>query len=1738
MMHMNSKILAVTLTLLFVGTAVAVQPGAPGEAVINGVLNNEGSNGDDVLQSEWQTRREVHKLWLTNTNELQYFPCGNPGNGCGDNIHTLYSPADNVLDEGDAGVAGPAVFSYGTTRLDSPLHEIQAELYLGSTSATDVGGVLAGTVITLELFDGDVPIAGANAEYTLPNLGNTPSVGLLGLASAADTVKYQITEFFATPVIIPAGTDLNLRVSATPPPTSAQVHLAYDRDSLVNVLGIGVQTNVEKSWIRLVADSAHVQTWTETLQGKEQNVFPLPTNAPTSDRTVRFAVAQVSGLGDRAILEQLHSAQVIGVDTGTMYFQRGGASDGVTPWGYPTHSPTDATASNDGIFFTYYDLTYPTALVETGEFDFRIFNTNGGWDFIKTINIGGGSFGVKLLATEPAAKTVYLENPSRFIFEVTNKGTVLDDAVLSVGQSSQAWDVSISPGTLLEKMAPGAVRQVVVEVTPPPGVLSGERLYLNLTAQSFISTQAAIVSFQVSITDVAEYGVSLVGDIRAVKISPSETRVFPVTLRNDGNDADKFVVSGSGAPAGWRLVVTPSVLDIPAQSQAPVFVTLTAPANVERGEQFDLRITARRSNDFDTSASRFIQVDVFKQDLFEFLIEGESSAGVMSYVDATTAAAPFVHRMRDEGPDAASDSGTTSSGTIWDGLEGPDGDFDNTAIFKMVFANPGDTDDIISFVPEWGVGYQDVAGNSPCDGAGHPDGWRVRLWQDGQTPAGFQNVNDGQFRSLGFDVPVPKGEERAVFMEAKWQPTDNNCPSRTQTSATGTRGYDPAPFAPMEVEAYSQNNPVNRFVHHMRATFDIGGAGVRQSENMYSGATRDVSIQHGGFELDRVASAIVPVDGTAQQRSQKIPITISNTANEMDTIRVSLPSASRGWSMTIVDVNTDNAFNNDIGFAHTAGGRTSGCSAVSLEDGFVVMECTMGIGDQVTFNLRATAGNTVKIGDELDFKVEAISLDSLQDGQAGTIRDNLDVSLKAAGTFVMDLLPNSSIGRLEYKVQPGEKLVVPISLENSGTNADVYAWAFTNSPTDEKWVAALSHGGFLEIPAGQVMHGFTTIFVPVDAALGTRVGYTIGAQGTASTDSLNIQLEVVAGQSSLNVDTFPTDVVAGFDETNTVGFNVTRLAGDATSVNVRVFGSLPSEISIQNLNSNLAFNADGYVVGGLDLVTTQALGTSRIPVILEVTDNNQNKVRGAYIVNFASANLGFTATSETEPITVIPGGSAVATIKLENLGLSSDILKAEVASLPAGWAANFDEADIPLSPLAKTEVKLNVFADQDAVRGTTSQVSVVFVSNSDPLVSERVDVPFIVGVSELNLSIPEGTQFVAPTEVNQYKISVANVGDVADAVNIRVSVPEELRSLVQVSISEATAELIPDQAEEIVLTVTLAGALAGQTKVPVTLTVNSTNPMLQGLDTAIVNVEMLHHRSADIDKDGFLEYAVDRNQIASDGFESYLDTQTSGIISIAPNMERFLTAEARAAKTVSEVIDNKTVTHLLLFIDGDKDGRQDIFIDINQDLVPDVFWAPARGNFHQWNISKDVNGDGVPEAFIDVDADGALDVMYDFTKGDFTTLLRVDVDGNNQFDYVVDADGNGQADKGETVLFGKDGRVTAILEYRDIDGDGKPDAVYDIDGDGTPDYFIKDGTDTGIDIDLRDVNGDGILDWTYDADGDDINESYYDPATGESGFIDSSASFARLLRDYWYVGALFALVAVLFVVLIVVTRRS
>ena len=343
-------------------------------------------------------------------------------------------------------------------------------------------------------------------------------------------------------------------------------------------------------------------------------------------------------------------------------------------------------------------------------------------------------------------------------------------------------------------------------------------------------------------------------------------------------------------------------------------------------------------------------------------------------------------------------------------------------------------------------------------------------------------------------------------------------------------------------------------------------------------------------------------------------------------------------------------------------------------------------------------------------------------------------------------------------------------------------------------------------------------------------------------------------------------------------------------------------------------------------------------------------------------------------------------------------------------------------------------------------------------------------------------------------------------------------------------------------------------------------------------VKVLDYVAADVDGDGGqgsvsgngLEYAIDactKSQEEgcapdpTDGYELFREsTSAGGIVSREAPLTQFLDEESRAAIAAAGHMNGESY-----FLDANNDQHADHFIDTNGDGVPDVLWVPDYGGdirqmvVDHLNFTRDVTGDQLPELFIDLDGDARWDMVFDMAKGQFFPLIQAFIDDGNVMDYVVDTNKNGQFDPGETVLIGgPGGSVVGTIFNVDMDGDGVLDKAFDLKGDnngqpdGIPEYFIDGncnptqgkGACGSIAITPKDVTGDGKPDWTYDHTGKNGRpDAYYDPNctptkdTPCSGMIDTQAQFWRDLQKYWIVGALFAVALVLFVALLVVTRR-
>ena len=182
--------------------------------------------------------------------------------------------------------------------------------------------------------------------------------------------------------------------------------------------------------------------------------------------------------------------------------------------------------------------------------------------------------------------------------------------------------------------------------------------------------------------------------------------------------------------------------------------------------------------------------------------------------------------------------------------------------------------------------------------------------------------------------------------------------------------------------------------------------------------------------------------------------------------------------------------------------------------------------------------------------------------------------------------------------------------------------------------------------------------------------------------------------------------------------------------------------------------------------------------------------------------------------------------------------------------------------------------------------------------------------------------------------------------------------------------------------------------------------------------------SADIDSDGKLERATDKNNDPSDGYEFFEDSDGSSVVvSIA---------------------------------DGDDDGKADYLIDIDGNGIADIYWDPDSGYILQLSQQaiRDIDEDSQTEYALD--ANDATDDGFElFLDPDSSTTVSYSFDGDNdgKTDYLLDTNGTGEPD----VYWDPDGLLLSIVQAGNFDQDDTLEYAFQ---NGFTSYYYDPDTNT------------------------------------------------------------------------------
>jgi hypothetical protein len=175
---------------------------------------------------------------------------------------------------------------------------------------------------------------------------------------------------------------------------------------------------------------------------------------------------------------------------------------------------------------------------------------------------------------------------------IKNEGNVSDTYTLTVTDTA-GWDPTLSKDSLsLASMASGAA---TLTIAIPPDASAGAQNTVTITA---ISTEDPTVGDSATITAQASA-------LRRVEVSvspeskggaPGENITFTITVTNEGNIEDTYILTASGAP-GWSVNIEPNSLTLAVGARGEATLSVVVPTDADEGDSITVTVSARSETD-------------------------------------------------------------------------------------------------------------------------------------------------------------------------------------------------------------------------------------------------------------------------------------------------------------------------------------------------------------------------------------------------------------------------------------------------------------------------------------------------------------------------------------------------------------------------------------------------------------------------------------------------------------------------------------------------------------------------------------------------------------------------------------------------------------------------------------------------------------------------------------------------------------------------------------------------------------------------------------------------------------------------------------------------------------------------------------------------------------------------------------------------------------------------------------
>lgn len=1138
-------------------------------------------------------------------------------------------------------------------------------------------------------------------------------------------------------------------------------------------------------------------------------------------------------------------------------------------------------------------------------------------DVTKSFSIGTFNF---LLTGEDWIHEVMPGQSTQFTFNIKNSGGSPDTFAISrtiEGTWSIVSDLSLTSISL----EPGQSQNFTITVAAPSTAMNGDEATIVVSALSEETSAERTVTVYGEVSTTRKYGVEVSCISPSKNLRPGGSLLFPVSIRNTGNAKDTFAIDMALLSDN---IEEANISKWTASVGSPSIEILASSTVV-------VIVNLAAPDSPFAKGGEIIKVN------FTATSYGSSAnSDWMALIGTIYFAYDFETNVFD------------ATHTINQWSDSSHSHYTDQSWYRLTINNTGDGDDTYTI---WKTFSANEWGQYEIPAIGIEDQYIQIYWVSHTN----ENTNAWNIQDISpSQVTIPAhGFGEVIF--------------KVVSSYTYT---DVGDFGEWNIHVQSAHNPLNHEVNKVRCEVSSAQKTGVSAEWRYKNATsklvgltqRNMTVAPGSADI--VYGLVKP--------NEKINYTIrlTNIGTRCDDFKVTSSTmsgtASSTWPVTL-NAKTKAQQPLSIGMGGTGNEEQGGDNQYK----------------EAEIKIEITCPPDAQVGETAIYDIFMVSA-----------RDaSKSISLRCISKVVQEYGLEASVSPASQGIHEGEEAQYTVIIKNTGNGEDVFNVSIDpSSVIPNGWTATVGDAGYVLLPisGNSVYTSILKVSAPSAAAVGAKASVVlkiVSQEDPSIVETIAVDTTIMDDVPGIEISSNKDSdaVVSGRETQYTITVKNTQTVDDI----VKITASAPPAGWTVELEGNITGNP-------MEALLEIAAGETKTIKLNVSSDEDalartvvSTIVRAESTTNpaiFASVSVRTTVTGmvqvgltvEQETIYIDAGRTVELKVRIYNDGTDEDtITLTRTSSLQPGWNALFSVPSgiITIPAKSSREMTIAVSAPSAAAAGFQHYFTIKATSSANPAIYDTVSFKAVVAFRAVDISAEAAEMRIAPGESATYGLNAINNGTSKEQIDVFVmpGVPSGWTA----TLDKQSAIIDPNASSGVMLTVTApASAQSGSTATIVVKAASHSDSA--AYETVVLTAKVMSYVAADVDDDGYPEMAIERDENATDGFESFKDAYTDGKLS-AP----------------------------LAVVDGDGDDKKDFMLDTDGDETADTYWDPDNEIITPLTELVDTDGDGTSEAFVDTDGDGKVDSIYYPEGAKLEPVALIDVDNDGKKEYLVDEDGDG-----------------------------------------------------------------------------------------------------------------------------------